>query len=135
MTVSVWAVVISTCTLFATVISPIITTILNNRYQMKIRNQDFYDRHRAEVIENYIRYAGSLSKQSSATDDFRNFGKYSKEIYLYLPEKFWGIIDSIQDSITEYKYGDASNSLATLCKALNEHPPRLENGKRNCKIN
>ena len=128
---STWSAIISGIALVAAVLSPIFTTKNNNHYQTKNNRIKYFDEHRAEVIENYIRYTGSVTKFSSLTDDFRSYGKYSKEIYLYLHEDLWHYIDEIDTFIINHKYDDATYSLAEFCKELNEYHPRFVKNKSN----
>ena len=128
-----WSAIISGIALVAAVISPILTAIINNRHEIKMYNQRYYKEHRADVIENYIRYTGSISKHSATSEDFRQYGKYSKEIYLYLPDDLWCTIDSIHDCISNSEYNHASDFLAILCKELNKNPPRSVKRNRNPK--
>lgn len=86
---SAWSAIISGIALVAAVISPVLTTIINNHFQSKATSHKYYVEHRAEIIENYIRYAGSISRRSQSSDDYRGYGQYCKEIYLYIPENLW----------------------------------------------
>ena len=78
-----------------------------------------------------LRFQYSVTKFSSLTDDFRSYGKYSKEIYLYLHEDLWHYIDEIDTFIINHKYDDATYSLAEFCKELNEYHPRFVKNKSN----
>lgn len=130
---SVWSAIISGIALVAAVISPVLTTIINNHFQNKVSHRRYYDEHRAEVIENYIRYAGMISRHSQSSEDFRGYGQYCKEVYLYLPESFWPLVDSAHNYITNSKFEEASAVLTQLCKQLNEYPPRSVKKKSNNK--
>lgn len=125
-----WSAIISGIALIAAVISPVLTTIINNSHQTKNNNRNYYESHRAEVIESYIRYTGSMSNMCSSSEDFRQYGKYSKEIYLYLPENLWHYIDEIDCYISESQYVVVSETLSQLCKELNQYHPRSI--KRKC---
>lgn len=128
-----WNAVFTGIALVAAIISPIVTAIINNHYQTKMKRLQFFDEHRAEVIENYIRFTGSVSKMSSGFEEFRNFGKYSKEIYLYVSEDLWRYIDQIEELLYNRNYDDAHKILAVLCKELKKDPPRLKSRRRNRK--
>jgi len=125
-----WSAIISAITLLAAILSPVVTTIINNRHQAKLKKQAFFDSHRAEVIENFIRYTGSVNEVSSYAEDFREYGKRSKEIYLYIPEHLWHYVDSIDNAIFESEYKNASKLLANFCKELNQYHPRPIKNKR-----
>lgn len=119
------SVIIAVSALVSSVVCPMLTVIINNHYQMKISNREYYDKHRAEVIEDYIRCAGCMTKYPDETV-FQNYGKSNKEIYLYLPENLWNTVDCIEKSISNRDYDTASDNLSKLCKELNKYPPRLK---------
>ena len=131
MSSEIWSAIISGIALIAAVISPVITTVINNQHRTKADKHTYFEAHRAEVIENYIRHTGSISKMSSSSEDFRLYGKYSKEIYLYLPENLWSHIDKIDTFVTARDYQNLYKELSDLCKALNKHHPRPINKRGN----
>ena len=115
--------------LIVSVISPTINTFLtiflNNRYQTKIRNMDFYYTHRAEVIENYIKSTGEFIK-SKSYDAEQYYGKSLAEIYMYVPEELWQIIDDINDAIFQHDYEKSNNLLRSFSKQLRKYRPRFK---------
>ena len=128
-----WNAVFTGIALVAAIISPIVTAIINNHYQAKMKRLQFFDEHRAEVIENYIRFTGSINKMSAGYETYCKYGQYSKEIYLYISEDLWRYVDQIEELLFNRNYDDANKVLAILCKALNENPPRLKSRHRNRK--
>lgn len=128
-----WTAIISAITLLAAILSPIITTVINNRHIEKMENTNYYEKHRAEVIENYIKSAGAkISFPDKENQEF--YGRNSKEIYLYLSSDYWDLLDDIAvniDTTNIKNIETASLKLTELCKKLNENPPRLKNRKRN----
>ena len=116
MPVEVWSAIISGIALVAAVLSPVITAIVNNTHQSKIDRQRYFDEHRAQVIENYIRSVGELCEDVDREQFRRSYGKNSKEIYLYLPESLWGKIDQIDYSVYQRHHRQACILLTELCK-------------------
>ena len=45
-------------------ISPIVTTILNNLHQSKIKKQELFVKRKIEAIENYLSSVGKLDRKS-----------------------------------------------------------------------
>ena len=129
--IEAWSVIISGIALVAAVFSPVITAIVNNKYQSKINRQKYFDEHRAQVIENYIQSVGELCEDVDRESFRRAYGKNSKEIYLYIPESLWEKIDKIDESIYQRHHRDACILLTELCKELNKYPPRLVKNSRN----
>ena len=97
--------VIAIAALVLSALSPLISALVSGVFNIKEKRldisakkneqeQEFYYRHRAEVIENYIRATGeeieSLTRTSHA-----NFGSVMGEIYLYVDSSLWPLLDKI----------------------------------------
>lgn len=131
MPIEAWSAIISGIALVAAVLSPVITAIVNNKYQSKINRQKYFDEHRAQVIENYIQSVGELCEDVDRESFRRAYGRNSKEIYLYLPQELWSKVDSIDSLIYRNNHRQACIVLAELCKELNKNPPRFIKNNRN----
>lgn len=59
-----WSAVISGIALIVAIISPVVTTVLNNRHQDKMWIRDNFSRHKTEVIENYVKSTGTVLKNN-----------------------------------------------------------------------
>ena len=125
---NVVALVISISALLFSILSPIVTAIINGHYSIKEKNltmlsnsakenNDFYIKHRAKVIEAYLSAAGKVvyfnDKKASS-----NFGKCATEIYLYIDESEWHYIDSINQGISSFKYLETRDALESLAKII-----------------
>ncbi|MBQ7505336.1 MAG: hypothetical protein IJT79_08485 [Ruminococcus sp.] len=130
MDTKVLALIISGISLLIAIFSPIFTAFLNGRYMIKSKNLDlqkskeereyeFLLKHRAEVIENYLKAAGDVIT-SYTTEAFSRYGLSYAEIYLYLDESKWELIDSIDTSINENNYENAAIFLRDLVKRLSK---------------
>lgn len=122
------ALIISISALLFSVLSPIVTAIINGHYSIKEKdlamrsnsakeNNDFYIKHRAKVIEAYLSAAGRViyyDDKNAST----NFGKCAAEIYLYIDESEWHYIDSINQGISSFKYLETRDALESLAKII-----------------
>lgn len=111
--------------LIISVTSPILTVLINNHHQLKMRSAEFYDIHRAETIEKYIHSVNMLI-QSSHCDGVEKYAKYSVEVRLYIPQSQWNILDSIDSSLNERDFSSTNIHLKSLCKYLSKKPPRFK---------
>lgn len=100
MELEVVAIIISIATFAASIVSPILVTIINNHYQAKKQQIEYYDNHKNQVIENYLRSIGQFLYDFDYQKD-QNYGSSCAEIYMYVPEKLWDKIDSLDDSIRQ----------------------------------
>ena len=128
--------IIAIAALLFSLASPIASEWIRGYYSMKekeleaeitrkAQNRVFYSQHRAEVIEAFIRSAGQVIK-SHTRENYAQFGACSGEIYLYLDEKLWWLVDFIRDNIQEENWQEADLHLAELCKSLSDEKVRSE---------
>lgn len=129
-------IVISIAALVLAVASPMISSLINGIFRLKEQKQnieaerklkslEFYQQHRAEVIERYISSAGKFCKHKAPASQ-EEFGAASGEIYLYVDEALWPLLDKIEFDLRQYEYETASNALIDLCKALSAYGVRSE---------
>ena len=122
--------IISGIALIAAILSPVITAVIQNSHESKMHKQKFYDEHRATAIENYIKATGTINHYGISNELLEEYGKYSKEIYLYAPEYLWKYIEEIDGLIKNRKFKDVSEPLAKLCIEFSKDPPRFKKHKR-----
>lgn len=120
-----WEAIISGITLLAAIFSPAITTVINNRHTAKMQRMEYYEKHKAEVIEKYIQAAGKAIKNATDTC-MQEYGEASTEVYFYIPEEYWDILDELDNRISNYDYAEARLCLREFCKCIAaSNPPRL----------
>lgn len=128
---SLW---IAIAALVLSTLSPILSSLINGYFRIKEKKlessqalakhqQEFYERHRAEVIERYLTAVGKAAKVST-TANHEMFGEVMGEIYLYVDESLWPLLDSIAGKITKHNLSDPTDELQILCKALSANGVR-----------
>lgn len=122
--------IISLSALALSIISPFATAWLNGHNRLKekrldieerqrIRDDEFYRGHRAEVIEDFVRSAMRISQNiGSHSSDILDFGASCGEIYMYIDSRYWPEVDSIIQSVQSSNRSGARASLQRLCKEL-----------------
>lgn len=110
------------------VLSPILSSLIDAiarirekelefRMEMERRDREFYMQHRTEVIERYLKYVGRLCKIGTRTD-LNEFGASMGEIYLYVDESLWPLLDAIELKLNTAEYSPPTKEFVELCKAL-----------------
>ncbi len=133
--------VISVTALILSVLSPVISSIIGGIFRIREkkldlkaeaerRNHEFYEQHRAEVIERYINTVGKAA-QYFAAGNIQEFGESMGEIYLYVDQTLWPLLDSIAAKINRHNPSDPSAELRELCKKLSANSVRSEQKKPN----
>ncbi|MGI5965666.1 MAG: hypothetical protein ACOX65_01850 [Anaerotruncus rubiinfantis] len=118
--------VVSFIALIFALLSPIFSSLINGyfrikefklqmEYKEKQEFQRFYAEHSAHVIENFLQSTG---KAIQGKENFSDFGSSMSEIYLYVSQELWPLIDDVINLLQEYNYDSASSKLIELSKKL-----------------
>ena len=131
--------IISIIALVVSALSPIISSIINGKYQIKVakleaeeelkrkrleieaeaqrRYHEFYEQHRAEVIERYINSVGKAI-QRFASGNLQEFGESMGEVYMYIDKSLWPLLDTIARKLDRHNPVDPSAEFRELCQKL-----------------
>lgn len=119
-----WALIISFAALVLSIASPLISACLQRRTkeielkaEAERRREEFYNKHRAEVIERYITAVGEGCK-TELLQDLHAYGKALGEVYLYVDQSLWPLLDTISEKIERHDFQPPTAELIQLCKAL-----------------
>ena len=119
---------IAIAALILSALSPLVSSIIGGIFhymekklelkaEVERRNHEFYEQHRAEVIERYINAVGKAA-QNFAVGNRQEFGESMGEIYMYVDKSLWPLLDSIASKINKHTPGDPSAELRELCQKL-----------------
>lgn len=133
------SVLISIVAIILAAVSPFASAIISGLFRLKERKLDldaeeirrkneFYDRHRAEVIEQYISAVGLLAQRTSK-ESLDKFGSASGEIYLYVDQEHWELLDSINEKAFSSSPYDLYPLFIELCKRLSSENIRPKHYK------
>lgn len=142
------ALIISIVALIVSAISPIISSFISGRYQLKVakleaeeelkrkqlemeaatkqRDHEFYEQHKAEVIERYLNSVGKAI-QNFATGNRQEFGESMGEIYMYVDKSLWDLLDSIAKKFDKRNPSNPTDEFKELCQKLSTYGIRSEN--------
>ena len=112
--------------LIGTIISPIITTILTNRHQIKLRDKDIqqkalekYGDQRFNAINNFISKVGRCLSYADE-QSMLGVGEAYHCIYQYVPTDFWSELDEFFCLLTSYKFDVAKERYPIIVHKLSE---------------
>ena len=108
------------------IVSPILTTMLNNRHQFDIKKLEinaqnkkeslFYER---EIYEQYLKWASNL--QSAPTDENLNYYyKYYSLAIIYFPENLLDAVYTIQNHVESECYDNIKQQLIIITRKIRE---------------
>jgi hypothetical protein len=107
-------------------LSPIITTLLNNRHQLKIRKLEL-DQKQSEntvlymrnIFENYVSALGKLPAYPT-NEALAEYGKYYSLAYMYLPENLQSDMSDINILVLEHIWDRIPPLLEKLIPKINK---------------
>lgn len=101
----------------AAIIAPLITTWVNNKYQVKIRKMELFQNRKVEVI---AAYTSAVSNYISSPNIKVRNDYYScyGEVFLYVNKNHWSKIESLHHDIQNGNTLAASQKLPDVCKSL-----------------
>lgn len=106
-------VTISAIVAIAAIISPVITALINNAYQLKLRKleiqQQRYEQdtlHRREIFENFLSAFNEVCHRRDDATISRYAASYSL-VYIYLPEKVRKDLGLVNLLIANYEWDEA----------------------------
>ena len=118
--------VISITTFFGSVLSPVLVQLISNRYQSKRAKQEFVEKHKHEVIENYMKAVGAHIYSGCRNGD-RDYASTIGEIYMYVDQSLWGKVEELTNEIVSLERNTvvppdqlihAKELYIDLCKSL-----------------
>lgn len=118
-----WGAKASWIALIVAIISPAITTYLNNRFQLKAKSIDYkfskqseYYQYQKNCYENFIKFA-SKQIETDYKSERIEFCECFHKMLLYLPKSNWGEAKTLYESITN-RNPDALEKLYCFTKTL-----------------
>lgn len=117
-----WAItsVIAVCAL----VSPIITTMINNRHQKQMKILEYQDLEKqreekriSDIYEGFLQSAGSCI-QCHSKESLEAFGAHCYQVFPYVPATLQGEISSLNYKILSKDWENASSQLEFIAVKL-----------------
>lgn len=103
-----WSASAAWIALVVAIIAPVLTTIINNRHQEKMKEHELFEARKLDAIENYLRYAGKASYQIGVPEEF---AFYKATIYLYASPAIHDKISKLNKLIEDTNFSDETAQL------------------------
>ena len=118
MTVDLFSVLITIAVAIAAIVSPAVTTCMNNKHAEKMFKLEFYVKHRAEILERYLRNVGALIATEGHITAREEYLRSYGEVFLYLPEDLHQSAKTLDSLLDNHEYRNARIVFSSLCKDL-----------------
>ncbi len=124
MSISVFSSLVTAIVALSAILSPIITTIINNKHILKIRALDDKrskyietTKYKQSIIENFIKYAGRCISHADIKA-IHDYGEYYFLALTYAPDDIREQMKELHSLMLAYKWDKASAALETLIPKL-----------------
>lgn len=115
-----WTLIIVAIALIISVLSPIITSMLNHLHEKNMWALSSAAERKNIAISNYIQKAG-LALKRDGNIYVKEYGEAYGEIFLYAPENLWEDIEKLDYYITNRQHDSTPNKLfIKICKELSK---------------
>lgn len=111
---------ISVIVALCAIISPILTSIINNRYQLKMKKMELEQEnikntilYKRNIFENYLKYSGERISYADASAQ-KNYGEYYFLALTYAPSELIPEMEKINHFMECHDYSNASSLLEDL---------------------
>ena len=120
------SIIISIAAFLSSVLSPILVQLITNYHQRKRGKLEFVEKHKHEVIENYIKAVGAHIYSGCRNGD-RDYASTIGEIYMYVDQSLWGKVEELTNEIVSLERNTvvppdqlihAKELYIDLCKSL-----------------
>lgn len=115
---------ISVIVALCAIISPILTTIINNRYQTKIRRMEHLQQEQKDTVlyqrniyENYLKHAGRCIYYADR-EALKDYGEYYYAALMYAPYDIHSDMIKANNLMLEDKYDEASPLIEIIAAKL-----------------
>lgn len=101
----------------AAIVAPVLTALINNRHQYRMRKLEIFQDERIRAIGSYAESCSNYIDNPYATEKSEYLRAYGK-VFLYTKRKQWPAIESVHADIMSNDLESASGKLADLFQSL-----------------
>lgn len=110
--------------LIVAIISPILTAIINNRHQTKMKKIEMSIASKLKIIEDYLSSAGQIIYHNGEAST-ESYSIAIGRIYSASPRSLWEKISVLDEMIYSGNWEDAHTQFLEISQALASHQPKI----------
>ncbi len=110
--------------LIVAIISPILTAIINNRHQTKMKKIEMSIASKLKIIEDYLSSAGQIIYHNGEAST-ESYSIAIGRIYSASPRSLWEKISVLDEMIYSGNWEDAHAHFLEISQALASHQPKI----------
>lgn len=108
----------------SSVFVPMLTALINNHYQMKLKKLELLEIRRLEMIEDYLKGTNEFINSRNGHYE-QEFSRVSGKVYLYAPQQLWPQLDELHECLilknVDRDFDRAKELFSNLRKDLSKH--------------
>ncbi|MEE0211081.1 MAG: hypothetical protein UEP78_03370 [Negativibacillus sp.] len=110
--------------LIVAIISPILTAIINNHHQTKMKKIEMSIASKLKIIEDYLSSAGQIIYHNGESDT-ESYSISIGRIYSASPRSLWEKISILDEMIYSGNWEDAHSQFLEISQALASYQPKI----------
>ena len=110
--------------LIVAIISPILTAIINNHHQTKMKKIEMSIASKLKIIEDYLSSAGQIIYHNGEAST-ESYSIAIDRIYSASPRFLWEKISLLDEMIYSRNWEDAHTQFLEISQALASHQPKI----------
>ena len=110
--------------LIVAIISPILTAIINNHHQTKMKKIEMSKASKLKIIEDYLSSAGQIIYHNGEAST-ESYSIAIGRIYSASPRSLWEKISVLDEMIYSGNWEDAHAQFLEISQALASHQPKI----------
>lgn len=110
--------------LIVAIISPILTAIINNHHQTKMKKIEMSIASKLKIIEDYLSSAGQIIYHNGEAST-ESYSIAIGRIYSASPRSLWEKISVLDEMIYSGNWEDAHSQFLEISQALASHQPKI----------
>lgn len=123
---------ISVIVALAAIISPVLTAIINNRHQFKLKHleleQQKYEQtvmYKRNIFENYLKGVSALSHYNNTEENCNLYSENYPLAFMYLPSEIQKLMTTINDLVGRHEYALVRNHIDELSLLISAELKKL----------
>lgn len=110
--------------LIVAIISPILTAIINNHHQTKMKKIEMSTASKLKIIEDYLSSTGQVIYHHD-NPDIEAYSTTVGKIFSASPQDLWGKISALDENIYSYNWEEAHSQFLEISQVLASHQPKI----------
>ena len=102
------------------VVSPVISTHINNKHQLKVEKLKLFEKRKYDAIENFTKSVEIYYHHRTNYEKQINFESSIANLYIYFSIPDYSLFDKLKECIKDYSYNKTQFALSEIVRYLSQ---------------